>query len=248
MLPIAFSEAGVTTDNGASAPDNAMGSDEPQVMARIGLPEYLAVALHGLPRKLKDELAEIAKAAGPGVQQIRMAATLQLGTVIEWLQNDQEIRASNDLQPLYRLFGALHDLCAGARPPFLFEVARPDGVNTKPKIAFAHYAQGILVVAYMALERLKWKPAAVRRWLDDELRHRDLHEQVCGEDIQGWHNQHTAPHGRLAPTAMDTIKDYQTELLNLHDEPEAQAFARKCLDTVRDLKLDRIRLREPNAS
>jgi hypothetical protein len=244
MLPIAFREAGVTTDNATSAPD---GSDEPQVIAGIGLPEYLAVALHGLPRKLKAELAEIAK-AGPDVQQIRMAAALQLGAIIEWLQHDPEIRESNDLQPLYRLFGALLDLCAGGRPLFLFEVARPDGVNTKPKIAAAHFPQGILVVAYMALERVKWKPVAIRKWLDDELRHRDLYEQVCGEDIQGWHNQHTAPRGRLAPTVVATIKDYQAELVNLHEEAEAQAFARKCLDTVRGLGLERIRLRQPQTS
>ena len=93
--------------------------------------------MHVPPRRC-DAAPKIAKAAaGSDIQQIRIAATLQLSAVIEWLQNDQQIRSSNNLQPLYRLFEALHDLCAGGWHPFLFEVARPDDVKTKPKIAFA---------------------------------------------------------------------------------------------------------------
>ena len=137
---------------------------------------------------------------------------------------------------------ALLDRCAGGNPALL---ARPDDAKTKPKIASAHFPQGIgiLVVAYMALERVKWKPAKAREWLDKELRARNLHDLVCGEDIHRWHNQYTAPTGKLAPTVVKTIRDYEAELLSLQDETGALALARKCLDTVRDLGLERLRLR-----
>jgi hypothetical protein len=144
--------------------------------------------------------------------------------VIERLQYDQEIRAEKIDQPLLQLFTALHDLCAGGKPALLCHVARPDGVKTKPKIASAHLAQGVLVVAYMALERVKWKPAKAKDWLNDELRARNLHDLVCGEDITaGTAIRHRQ---KLAPTVVKTIRDYEAELPGLQDETGALALAR----------------------
>jgi hypothetical protein len=240
----------VETGNDTAAPDNATELAGPRVTVKIDLPEILAIALHGHPRKLKDELRAInnelkeTATTDTKLDLTRKAAALQLGTAILWLQWDPEIVASNDHQPLIQLFMALQDLCAGGKPALLCGVARPDDVKTKPKIASAHYAQGILVLAYMALGRVKWKPAATRDWLDEELRERNMHERVCGEDIHRWHSQYTAPTGRLAPTARDTIRDWEAALLRLQDDSEAQAFARRCLDTVDGLGLERIRLRE----
>jgi hypothetical protein len=117
-------------------------------------------------------------------------------------------------------------------------------VVTKQKISSRHLYQGVLVIAYAALvDRVSWKPATAKEWLDSGLRKRGISNLASGKDIQQWYNQWRAPKGKPAPTLVDTIKSFQPELSNVHTAAVAKALARKCLDLVRDRGLKRIKLR-----
>jgi hypothetical protein len=189
-----------------------------------------AITLHGQFRRLRAELAKIA--ASQGSEQ--MQATLQLGAFIEVLQRDPEIRATNSHQPLLKLLGAMTDVCAGRKPPFLFKAARPPDVVTKSKFASAHLPQGVLVIGYGALvERGRYKPAAARAWFDKELRIHKRPER--GADVAGWYRQINAPKGRPAAGLREAFKYYQPELAKLNGAAKAEAFARKCIDAAHGL-------------
>jgi hypothetical protein len=202
-----------------------------------------SIALYRRYRKFKDSLAEIPKA--PEVSEQEWVA-LADGEVIEFLQHDAEIVASNIHKPLVDQFIAMHDLCCGWKPSLLFEAPRPADVTTKPRITFAHLAQGALAIGYAALvERGRMKPAKAKQWLDEELRKHGLISLVRGDDIQGWYHQVKAADGKgkPAPALVEAFRRFQSDFSKMHNAAEAKAFAASYLDTVRDLKPPRLKLR-----
>jgi hypothetical protein len=105
--------------NGCAAPENATEPHGPPPEIAIELSEHMAkvIALYGHHRKLKAELAEIAKANKANAENKLIAGALQLGAMIKYLQCDSEIRESKTLQPSLEIYDALLDRAAGGNPP-----------------------------------------------------------------------------------------------------------------------------------
>lgn len=232
--------------------DGATASEEPEVVD-TDVPEVIeAVNLHRRWKTFKSELAESAKMDSQ-TPQMRMAYAQCL--VIELLEQDPEIVASNIHKPLFDIWMAMHDLSLGGKPPVLFEADRPDGVGvTKPLMTFAHYPQGFCAAAYAALvnppvlenpRRDGLKPIKARKLLDKMLGERNLSDQVKGIDLQAWFYQIGA-HTAAAPL-IETFQSCKAVLSKLRNSAEAAAYARQSLDMVARMQLPSLKLRHPSS-
>jgi hypothetical protein len=224
--------------------ESAATSDPHSPRPTIEIDLGKAVALLGLDNRLKGELA--ANARGPSETELSRAVR-QLGAMLQSVHSDPDVIALNVTQPVFKLYQALTDLCAGHKPAFLFEVKRPPDVTTKPKIAFAHYPQGVLAIGYAGLvERGRYKPAKAIKWFDDELRTCKM--PAKGNDVRGWYRQATAPTGKPAAGLMQAFREFQPRLLQLplHDAAEAENFAKKCVTAVHGMGLVRLKLVRPH--
>jgi hypothetical protein len=179
-------------------------------------------------KMFKDDMATIAE-ANYASDQLRVTAIL--GAVILLVSHD--LPTAHSFHALHALFTDIYDLAFGGRPAFFFQAKKPPGVSTKPKIAYAHTAQGLLAIAYAALVISGGKkPAKAIQWLNDALKTWSLSSLVSGEDIQGWYHQCGAKHGRPAPMLVEAFQAFRPELSNLSSPAEAEAFAKRLLMTV----------------
>jgi hypothetical protein len=141
-----------------------------------------------------------------------------------------DLPAAHSFQALHALFSNVYDLAFGGRPSFFFQAKKPPGVRTKPKIAYAHSAQGLLATAYASLVGPGGKePAEAIQWLNNALKTWRLAALVSGEDIQGWYHQTTAKRGRPAPMLIETFRVFQPQLSSLSSPEEGEVFATQCL-------------------
>jgi hypothetical protein len=198
-----------------------------------------AIALLALDDRLKAELATFARGSA---ETALIRGVRQLGALIQYAQSDPDIIALNVTQPVFKLYQALADHCAGGKPSLL-EAKRPPDVRTKQKFSSVHFPQGILATGYAGLvERGRYKPAKAIQWFDKALRDRDMPAE--GKDVQGWYHQATAPKGRPAAHLKQAFKDYHPRLLHLHSAEEAENFAMKCVTAVHGMGVERLKLRK----
>lgn len=212
--------------DGATASEEAVEIDASELVEAVSFFRHL--------KAFKAEMAELAKMDSPTEQRRRAYAQ---SLAVQLLQQDPELRASGDLKPLFDIYMALHD-----------------GVETKPKITFTHYAQGFLAATYAALvnpDILKnprqdgMKPAKARKLLDPMLREHNLGE-VRARNLEGWYYQIVSGSG--APTMIEAFESCKPDLARLPNAMEAKACAEKWLDVVADLQLPSLKLRHSSSA